>query len=170
MEDKLKLIFERRSCRGFSGEPVSEEALHLLLRAGMVAPSVRNTKPWEFIVLRDADRKERLAASSRNWAMLKDAALGIIVAVKGHHESLAIHYQQECGASTENILLAAQAMGLGAVWLGLYPDEERVKAARQICGLPEEVLPVTLIALGHPTEMPHPHTAFYEDKVHYETY
>lgn len=170
MEDKLRLIFERRSCRGFTAEPVSEEALHLLLRAGMAAPSVRNTKPWEFIVLRDEALKAQLAASNRNWDMLKQAPMGIIVAVKGHHESLAIHYQQECGASTENILLAAQALGLGAVWLGLYPDAERVDTVRTLCRLPENVLPVTLIAVGHPAQMPPAHTQFYEDKVHYDRY
>jgi nitroreductase len=141
-----------------------------MLRAGMYAPSVRNTKPWEFIVLRDDRTKASLAATNRAWAMLAEAPLGIVVAVKGSHESLAIHYQQECGASTQNILLAAQALGLGAVWLGLYPDGERVKSVRKICSLPEEVLPVTLIALGHPTEVPPGHTKFYEEKVHYDTY
>lgn len=170
MEEAIQVIFERRSCRGFTSEPVSDETLHTLLRAGMYAPSVRNTKPWEFIVLRDESLKASLAATSRNWDMLKAAPLGIIVAVKGNHESLAIHYQQECGASTENILLAAQAMGLGSVWLGLYPDEERVTAVRRICGLPEDVLPVTLIAIGHPTEISAAHTRFYDDKVHYDRY
>jgi len=170
LEENLKLIFERRSCRGFSEEPVSDEALHLLLRAGMYAPSVRNTKPWEFIVLRDEELKEKIAGTNRNWAMLKAAPLGIVVGVKGHHESLAIHYQQECGASTQNILLAAHALGLGAVWLGLYPDEERVSTVRKLCSLPDNVLPVTLIAIGYPTEMPPAHTQFYEDKVHYNRY
>lgn len=136
----------------------------------MYAPSVRNTKPWEFIVLRDEDLRAKIAASNRNWAMLQHAPLGIVVGVKGHHESLAIHYQQECGASTENILLAAQALGLGGVWLGLYPDEERVSTVRKLCNIPENVLPVTLIAIGHPTEMPPAHTQFYEDKVHYNRY
>jgi nitroreductase len=170
VEEAIKVIFERRSCRGFAHEPVSDEALHILLRAGMYAPSVRNTKPWEFIVLRDEATRTKIAATNRNWGMLGNAPLGIIVGVKGNHESLAIHYQQECGASTQNILLAAQAMGLGGVWLGLYPDEERVKAVRRICDLPEEVLPVTLIAIGHPTEMPPAHTKFYEDKVHYDRF
>lgn len=170
MEEAIKVIFERRSCRGFSHESVSEESLHILLRAGMYAPSVRNSKQFEFLVLRDEAIKSRVAAVSRNWNMLKDAPLGIIVFVKGIHESLQIHYQQECGASTENILLAAQALGLGGVWLGLYPDEERVSSVRRICNLPEDVLPITMIAIGHPTEMPPAHTQFHEEKVHYDRY
>ena len=170
MEEAIRVIFERRSCRGYTGEPVSDEALHILLRAGMYAPSVRNTKQLEFLVLRDETIKDRIAATTRNWGMLKDAPLGIIVFVKGVHESLPIHYQQECGASTENILLAAQAMGLGGVWLGLYPDAERVSSVRRICSLPEDVLPITMIAIGHPTEMPSAHTQFHEEKVHYDRY
>ncbi len=172
MEEALKPILERRSCRTYTSEPVSEETVRTLLRAGMCAPSARNAQPWEFLVLRDEKLKSAVSAVGTYWGMLKDAPLGILVLanLKDYNATHRDYFIQDCSAATENILLAAQAMGLGGVWLGLYPNEERVKGVTALCGLPDDVIPVTLVSIGYPVKMPHPHTTYHEEKVHYDRY
>jgi nitroreductase len=146
--------------------------LHTLLMAGMAAPSAHNSQPWEFLVLRDKAVKAAVSAAGPYWGMLKDAPLGILVLanLEGYKASKREFFIQDCSAATENILLAAQALGLGGVWLGLYPNEERVKEVRRVCGIPEAIIPVTLVSIGHPDNMPHPHTTFRNDKVHFDRY
>jgi nitroreductase len=172
MEEALRPILERRSCRKYTDQPVSGETLNVLLRAGMVAPSAHNSQPWEFLVLRDEALKAAVSELGPYWGMLKDAPLGILVLanLEGYKASKKEFFIQDCSAATENILLAAQAMGLGGVWLGLYPNEERVAGVRRVCGIPEAIIPVTLMSIGYPAQMPHPHTSFREDKVHYDRY
>ena len=172
MEETLRPILERRSCRSYTDRQVSDEIIQTLLRAGMVAPSARNSQPWEFLVLRDATLKAAVSAVGTYWGMLKDAPLGIVVLanLKDYSATHRDYFVQDCAAATENILLAAHAMGLGGVWLGLYPNEERIKGVTALCGLPDEVIPVTLVSIGYPAKMPHPHTTFHEDKVHYDRY
>ena len=172
MNEALKPIMERRSCRQYTGEPVSDEMLKTLLQAGMNAPSANNSQPWEFLVLRDEPLKAAVSAVGPYWGMLKDAPLGIMVLanLEGYRSSHTDFFIQDCSAATENILLAVHAMGLGSVWLGLYPNMERVKAVRTLCSIPEDIIPVTLISIGHPAQMPHPHTTFHEGKVHYDKY
>ncbi len=172
MSEALRPILERRSCRSYTAEPVSEEALRTLLRAGMAAPSARNSQPWEFLVLRDLETKAAVSAAGPYWGMLKDAPLGIVVLanLEGYQASNTDYFIQDCSAAAENILLAAQAMGLGGVWLGLYPNEQRVEAVRRICNIPQDVIPAVLLSVGHPAKMPHPHTTFHDEKVHYDSY
>lgn len=172
MEEALRPILERRSCRSYTSEPVSDDMLHTLLMAGMAAPSAHNSQPWEFLVLRDAPLKAAVSALGPYWGMLKDAPLGILVLanLEGYKASRQEFFVQDCSAATQNILLAAQAMGLGGVWLGLYPNEERMEGVRRVCGIPEAIIPAMLVSIGHPAQMPHPHTTFKEDKVHYDRY
>ncbi len=172
MNEGLKPVLERRSCRQYTDQPITDEQLHTLLMAGMAAPSAKNSQPWEFLVLRDAPLKAAVSAAGAHWTMLKDAPLGIMVLanLEGYRATNTGFFIQDCSAATQNILLAAHAMGLGGVWLGLYPNEERVKAVRELCGIPEDIIPVTLMSIGHPAQMPHPHTTFKEDKVHYDRY
>ena len=172
MEEALKPILERRSCRSYTDQPVSDETLQTLLRAGMVAPSAKNSQPWEFLVLRDEKLKAAVSAVGTHWGMLKDAPLGILVLanLKDYKATHTDFFVQDCSAATQNILLAAQAVGLGGVWLGLYPNEERILELRKLCGIPEDIIPVTLVSIGYPTQRPHPHTTFHEAKVHYDRY
>lgn len=172
MEEALRPILERRSCRSYTDRQVSDETVHTLLCAGMAAPSANNSRPWEFLVLRDEPLKAAVSAAGQYWSMLKDAPIGIVVLANldGYRSSHQDYFIQDCSAATQNILLASQAMGLGGVWLGLYPNEERVAAVRRLCGIPEDIIPVTLTSIGYPAQMPHPHTTFYEGKVHYDRY
>ena len=172
MEEALRPILERRSCRSYTDQPVSDEILQTLLRAGMVAPSAKNSQPWEFLVLRDEKLKAAVSAVGTHWGMLKDAPLGILVLanLKDYKATHTDFFVQDCSAATQNILLAAQAVGLGGVWLGLYPNEERILEMRKLCGIPEDIIPVTLVSIGYPAQTPHPHTTFHAEKVHYDRY
>jgi Nitroreductase len=172
MEEALKPILERRSCRSYTDQPVSDEALYKLLRAGMAAPSAMNSQPWEFIVLRDDGIKAAVSRVGPHWGMLKTAPLGILVLanLEGYRATRKEFFVQDCSASTQNILLAAHAMGLGGVWLGLYPHEDRMEEVRRICGIPQAVIPVTLVSIGYPGQMPLPRDSFFEQKVHTNVY
>ncbi len=172
MEEALRPIFERRSCRSYIDQPVSDETVELLLRAGMAAPSAMNSQPWEFIVLRDERVKAAVAAVGTHWGMLKNAPLGILVLanLEGYRASRTEFFVQDCSACTQNILLAAQTMGLGGVWLGLYPNEQRIEEVRRVCGIPKAVIPVTLVSIGYPDNRPAPRGLFIAEKVHADTY
>ncbi len=172
MEEALRPIFERRSCRSYLNRPVSDETLELLLRAGMAAPSAMNSQPWEFIVLRDESIKAAISAIGPHWGMLKYAPLGILVLanIEGYRATRTEFFVQDCSACTQNILLAAQALGLGGVWLGLYPHEQRMQEVRRICGIPQEVMPVSLVSIGYPDNRPAPRDSYIAEKVHTDRY
>lgn len=170
--DGLKAILERRSIRAYTEEQVSDEAIKNLLKAGMYAPSAMNSQPWEFLVIRDAEKKKAAAKLGLYWKMLAAAPLGILVManLKGYKASSSDYFIQDCSAATENILLAAHAQGLGGVWLGLYPKQDRMQGLREIFGIPEDIIPFSLISIGHPAETKRPHASYREDKVHLDKY
>lgn len=166
----LETILTRRSCRVYDGRPVSDELINTILRAGMYAPSARNRKPWEFLVVKDSNIKKAASETGPYWGMLDEAAFGILVMANLDLCTGSEMYVQDCSAATENMLLAANAMGLGGVWLGLYPHEDRVGSVRKIFSLPENIMPISMISIGYPAEKKEPHKGFYEDKVHYDKY
>jgi len=145
--DALEAIFTRRSIRAYTSEPVSEEDLKVILEAAMNAPSASNRQPWHFIVV-----------------MLAQAPLAIVVC--GDTKVSSSYWQQDCSAATENILLAARALGLGTVWLGVYPREDRVRGISRLFQLPAHVKPLAVIAVGHPAEEKGRVDRWQEEKVH----
>jgi len=170
--DGLETILGRRSCRSYTDTPVPDDVIETLLRAGMYAPSANNSQPWEFLVVREKEMREAASVFGPYWGPLKDAPLGIFVLanMNVYGEAVSPMFVQDCAAATENILLAVRALGLGGVWLGLYPREERIEPVRKLFGIPENVVPVALISIGYPSEEAAPHTEFYADKVHYDKY
>lgn len=170
--DALKTILERRSVREYTDKQVPDEVIENLLRAGMYAPSAHNSQPWEFLVMRDHDMKKAVSSIGRYWGMLKNAPLGILVManLNGYKGSDSAFFAQDCSAATENILLAAHAQGLGGVWLGLYPKQELMKGVRAVYGIPEHIIPFSMVSLGYPAEEKFPHRTFHADKVHYDKY
>lgn len=165
-KDLIQTIFARRSIRKYTPEPVSEESIQTLLEAAMAAPSASNRKPWQFIVITERETLDALAESHRHGKMLFDAPLSI--AVCGDLTEMERFWVQDCSAATENLLLAATALGLGAVWLGVYPREERIRAVRKILSLPGHITPLNLIAIGHPAEEKQARTQFDRTRVHRE--
>jgi nitroreductase len=146
--DALEVLFTRRSIRQYTDEPVSKENLKTVLEAGMNAPSANNRQPWQFIVVDDRTKLNSIMQVHPYSRMLAQAPLAIIVCadttVSGSY------WQQDCSAATENILLAARALNLGTVWLGVYPNKQRVNGIKKLFNMPEHVEPLNILALGHP--------------------
>lgn len=170
--DGLSTILERRSCRVYQDKEVSEDVIHNLLKAGMYAPSAMNSQPWEFLVMQDAEKKEAVSDIVSYWSMLKKAPLGILVMANtnGYRSKMDEFFVQDCASSTTSILLAAYAQGLGGVYLGLYPHEDRIQKVREIYNIPEHIIPFSIVSLGYPHGTSHPHTTFHTHKVHRDEY
>lgn len=162
-KDTIKTIFSRRSIRKYTGEPVGEDDIQMLLEAAMAAPSASNIKPWHFVVVTQRETLDALADAHPHGKMLAQAPL--CIAVCGDPD-LSRYWEQDCSAATENLLVAAAALGLGAVWLGVHPRDDRVGFTRQILGIPENIVPLNLISIGHPAEEKEPRTQYDEARVH----
>jgi len=143
-----------------------------LLQAAMAAPSAVAKDPWAFIVVRNREMLSEIAEGLPNGTMLRSAALGIVVCgdLQRTHDRQLSYLLQDCSAAVENLLLAANTLGLGACWLGVHPREDRVKYIRTLLKIPEPVIPVATIAVGWPAESPEPRTRYREDAVHRETW
>lgn len=161
--EAYEAIISRRSIRRYTGKPVSQDMVDKLLRAGMSAPSASNLQPWQFVVIDERSLLDAVPGFHPHAAMIKEAPLAILVC--GEPES-SRYWQQDCAAATENILLAAHALGMGAVWLGLHPREDRVKGMRELVQVPEDVVPMALIAVGYAAEEKPPSNRYNEAKVH----
>lgn len=158
-------ITRRRSVRKYTKDPVSEADVQLLLRVAMAAPSGRDIRPWHFVVVRDAKLRQELG-QVHTWSyMCADAP--VVIAVCGE-PAASHHWIADCSAATENILLAASGIGLGAVWVAVFPVPEREEKVRRILKLPEHIRPLCLIPIGHPAERKTARTRYEERKVHYD--
>ena len=164
----LELIKTRRSIRKFKlGHHVTTGQLNILLEAAMLAPSACNARPWEFIAITKRDILDKIADNYPNAHMCKTAAAAIIiVAVPGLEKSEGF-FPQDCGAATQNILLAAHEMGLGACWCGFYPKEERMKSLAQMLSIDSSKIAFCVIAIGVPDENPEQRGFFEKEKVTY---
>ncbi len=165
-KELIQTIFARRSIRKYTAEPVSEEDIKTLLEAAMAAPSASNRKPWQFVVVTERQTLDALAEVHPHGKMLFEATL--CIAVCGDLTTFERFWVQDCSAATENLLLAVTALGLGAVWLGVYPREDRVASVRQVLDLPETITPLNLVSIGHPAEEKEPRTQYDEARVHRE--
>ena len=162
----VQTIFARRSIRKYTDEPVSEADIKTLLEAAMAAPSASNRKPWCFVVVTGRQTLDALAEAHPHGKMLFQAPLCIVVC--GDLTEMERYWVQDCSAATENLLLAVTALGLGAVWLGVYPKEDRIAFVRPILGLPETITPLNLVPIGHPAEEKESRTQYDESRVHRE--
>ena len=168
MNPKLAPLFTRRSVRRYSGEPVTDAEIRDLLEAAMAAPSACATDPWHFVVLRGRPALDALAGVLPNGPMLKQAEAAIVICgdPARAHRNQESYLLQDCSAAIENILLAATLLGLGACWLGVHPNADRMEPIRRQLGIPEAILPVSAIALGRPAEFPELRTRFRAEAVH----
>lgn len=132
----------------------------------MAAPSASNRKPWQFIVVTKRETLDALADAHPHGKMLFEAPL--CISVCGDLTEMERYWVQDCSAATENLLLAATALGLGAVWLGIYPRDERVAAVRPILDLPDHITPLNLVSIGHPAEEKPARTQYDAARVHRE--
>ena len=149
MDDRLSVIFSRRSIRVYTDEPVTATELQALLEAGMAAPSASNRKPWHFVVVTDRAVLGLLAEAHPYGKMLTKASAAIAVC---GDPAVSAWWVQDCSAATENILIGAAALGLGAVWLGCHGNSEREQAIRRVLGIPDSIGVLSLLSVGHPAE------------------
>ncbi len=151
--DLLEAIHTRRSIRQFTDAAVTDEQLEVLLRAAMAAPSAGNQQPWRFVSVRDAATRARLAEATPYASPVGRAPLGIVVLGDTRDNKHPGFWVQDCSAAVENLLLAAHALDLGAVWIGVHPVEDRSRAVAEIVGAPEGVVPLCMIAIGVPATL-----------------
>ncbi len=172
MNPRLNYLFSRRSVRVYQPKEVPDDLVHDLLEAAMAAPSAAAKDPWEFVVVRNRDLLAGIAGGLPNGRMLADAAVGVVVCgdLRRAHDRQLSYLLQDCGAAIENLLLAAASTGLGACWLGVHPREDRMQHIRSLLNVPEEVVPVSVIAVGWPAESHEPRTRYRSDAVHRETW
>ena len=170
MNPDLQFIFSRRSIRKFTDAEIPETMLTDLLEAAMAAPSAVGRDPWHFIVLQSRDTLDRLASLLPHGRMLRQATASIVVCgdMEIVHDRQLSYLLQDLSAAVENLLLAANTLGLGGCWLGVHPREERMAGIRELFGLPEYILPVAGIALGWPAQQAEPRTRYNPDRVHRE--
>ena len=162
----MKSILTRRSIRKYKPQAVPDEIITELLTAAMSAPSAGNEQPWEFVVINDRKLLDRIPEFHPYATMLKEAPVAILVCGDLKREKHKGYWVQDCSAATENILIAVEEKKLGAVWLGIYPREERVAGLRKLLGIPENIVPFSLIAIGYPAEVKEPADRFDHVRVH----
>ena len=167
----LTSIFQRRSIRKYTDQPVEPEKLDLLLQAAMAAPTAMNCKPWEFVVVTEPEKlaqfRSRLIFGNRN------APAAILVCGNPRlstNPAARLFWQQDCSAATENLMIAAVSLGLGTVWVGVHPVADFVRIVREITGLPRHVTPLALIYVGYPLEQKPARTQFDPARVHAQVY
>ncbi len=162
----MDAIFKRRSIRKYTDQPVSEEQIEKVIRAGMAAPSAGNQQPWHFIVIDDRNILLDITRFHPYSQMLKEAGCAIVVCGDTSLERHKGYWVQDCSAATQNMLLAACELGLGSVWLGVYPREDRVEALQKLLGIPENVIPLCIVSLGYPAEQKEPVDRFNPSRIH----
>jgi nitroreductase len=164
-----EIIEKRRSIRKFNPDiPVTREQLDRMLKAAMLAPSACNSRPWEFIAITKREVLDEIVRVHPYAQMCKTASAAIvIVAIPQTSDMPAGYYPQDCGAATQNILLEAVALGLGACWCGVYPRDERIVDFRKLFDINEPKIPFNVIAIGTPAEEPDSRGFFEEGKVTY---
>ncbi|MCD7747301.1 MAG: nitroreductase family protein [Firmicutes bacterium] len=173
--DAIENIMTRKSERVYTDRRISDEDLHTILMAGMSGPSCTNARDWSFIVVRDKKTLHKMAeASGRPAEPLKNADLGILVCgdLDRAFPRAKDYWVIDGSIAAENMILAAHALGIGSVWLGTWPQMERVENQAKLFGLPDSAVPHSIIAFGYPTEeeasKPKKNTEFEADRVHYE--
>ena len=166
--DVIEAIMSRRSVRKFLDQPVGDGVLEQLIGAGMVAPSAHNEQPWHFVVIEDRAMLEEITRIHKYAQMLKESpvALAICAEITLVQDPAVDFWVQDCAAATENVLLAANGLGLGACWLGIHPRVQRKAAISKLLKLPENVEPFSIIALGYPAKQEKSADRFKPERIH----
>ncbi len=163
--EAIEAILTRRSIREYTSETISPEAINDLLKAAMAAPSSHNVQPWHFIVIEDHQILDKIPETHPYATMLLQAQFAI--AICGDIQVQPEVWMVDCALAAQNILLAAHAKGLGAVFVGVYPITSRMRELKDLLKLPDYILPLSLISMGYPKEPKAPANRFSSSKVHW---
>ncbi|MBD5247593.1 MAG: nitroreductase family protein [Barnesiella sp.] len=166
-------IMTRSSVRAYSDKEVEAEKIDTLLRAAMAAPTARNLQPWRFVVITDRALLDTIGANFGSMTMAKNASLAIVTcgdlsaAMEGEGRD---YWIQDVSAATENLLLAAHAMGLGAVWCGIYPVSSRVADFSALLSLPDNIIPMACVCIGYPAAESTPKDKWHPEYIRYNSW
>ena len=164
----MNSIYDRCSIRKFKQESLKKSEIDKILRAAFCAPSARNAQPWFFIVTEDKEKLKELSEFSPYAKLLADATLGIVVCADTDCNPSLDYCQQDCAAATQNMLIEAKELNIGSCWLGGYPNEERVQMLKMYFKLPQNIVPLWMVAFGYPDQKQEPKDKFKESKIRYE--
>lgn len=168
--DVINVILERKSVRKYLDKPVEKDKLELLLKSAMAAPSAVNHQPWVFVVVDDREILNEMAHNLPYAKMLLTAPLAIVIC--GDIDKALTDWEQDfwiqdCSAATENLLIAVEALGLGAVWTALYPADDRVKVVKDALNMPHNLMPLNVIPIGYPAGHDAPTDKWKPENIHY---
>lgn len=168
--ETLKAIFKRRSIRRYENKPLEREKLETILKAAMSSPTARNVQDWEFLVVESPAGRAKIMDNHPYAQMLDTAPVAVIVCSNLARERVAApgYFGVNCAAAIQTMMISATDMGLGSVWLGVYPREERILAIKKAFNLPEDIVPVGIVVLGYGAESKEPEDRYDEGKVHFE--
>ncbi|HNW16567.1 MAG TPA: nitroreductase family protein [bacterium] len=170
MNETMKTIFARKSVRNYNESTIPKETFELLVKAGMAAPTARDKRPWEFIIITDKAVLKKLSDALPYAKMAEKAGHGIVVAGDMEKQNGGVnspYWIMDCSAAVQNILLAAESLGLGAVWTAVYPNADRIEPVSKILGLPKNIVPLAFIPVGTPTGTDKPKDKFNKDQIHW---
>ncbi|MHA1168123.1 MAG: nitroreductase family protein [Candidatus Hodarchaeales archaeon] len=168
--DAIEALLTRRSIRKFREGTVTEDNVKEILKSAMHAPSAGNQQPWQFVVINDRKILERIPSVHPYSKMVRQASLAILVCGDKRLEKHEGYWIQDCSAATQNLLLAVHALGLGGVWLGIYPRKDRVSGMKKLLNLPDEVTPLSLIPIGIPGEEKQDVNRYLKERIHYNNW
>ena len=163
--EAIEAIMSRRSIRKYTDKKIPEEIITKLLKAAMNAPSAHNRQPWHFIVLDDRETLNKVPEYHQYSKMLENASHAIVV-LGDNEVQTSDFWIHDCSAATMNILIAANALGLGAVWLGVHPYEALIEGTKKLFNVPAHVTPLGIISLGYPEETRSPRENYNQERVH----
>ncbi|MFI3304398.1 MAG: nitroreductase family protein [Rikenellaceae bacterium] len=170
----IEAIMTRSSVRSYTSQKIESDKVETMLRAAMAAPTAGNRQPWEFVVVTDQKILDEIPGIVKGARMASSAPLAIVacgIPSKSFAGDLSQFWIQDVSAATENLLLAAHALDLGAVWCGVYPDQGgRVAKIQQLLGLPEDVIPMSINCIGYPDSEPTIKDKWAPEKVSYNKY
>lgn len=169
----IENIMTRSSVRSYTSQSIGKDTVEMIIRAGMAAPTAVDKRPWTFVAVTDKNLRDMLSQRLPYAKMAAQAPL--LIAVCGNMEralpgKAADFWVQDCSAATENVLLAAHALGLGAVWTGVYPIPEREQAVREVLALPDSIVPLSLVCIGHPAAPVAPKDKWNPADIHYNRF
>ena len=161
----MDILYKRRSIRRYTSQPVNQDAILGFIKAGMNAPSAGNEQPWHFVIITERDILNAIADVHPYAKMLYQAPAAVLVCGEPSLEKHEGYWVQDCAAATQNILLEIEDQEFGGVWIGVYPRKERINSLRDLLGIPENIIPFSLIGLGHPAERKDPNNKFIEERI-----
>jgi nitroreductase len=166
----LQAINTRRSIRKYKSDEIKETEIKEILNAAMHAPSAGNQQSWEFIVVTDREKLKEIASVKQYAKMAAGAPLALIICARTTNLAHPNFYEQDCSAATQNALLAAHGLGIGAVWVGINYDKNEDKSFRELFNIPDDINPVSCIIFGYPDEVKEPAERFDKNKIKYNTW